>query len=235
MSLRSPCIAAWASRPPGPTDLPSQAPRDPKPGQSPAATYFGMHCVPPRRVAPGSALACAALLAGCASTTIALDPSPQAPVCERAATALVLWAPEWRPDQKDVVEREAAAAAGLEAFFDSSGCFARAEIRRIPDLGSATVSAHAASASGQFSRTVVIGVRELGPVVKLLSSAALVEGGTEVALKIAAYPAAPGTQPREFTVRWQRGGPGVVKGVASLPQDMQAALRAGLQPGATAN
>lgn len=153
-------------------------------------------------------------------------------MCERAATALVLWAPEWRADQKDVVDREAAAAAGLNAFFDNSGCFARTEIRRIPDLGPATVSAQAA---GQFGRTVVIGVRELGPVVRLLSSAALVEGGTEVVLKIAAHPAAPGARPREFTVRWHSGGPGVVKGVASLPEDMQAALRAGLQPGAAAN
>jgi hypothetical protein len=183
-----------------------------------------------------AALACAGLLAGCASTTVTLDPSPQAPVCERTATALVLWAPEWRPDQKDVVEREAAAAKGLNAFFGSSACFARAEIRRVPDLGPATVSAQAAPATGPFGRTVVVGVRELGPVVKLLSSAALVEGGTQVVLKIAAYPAPPGAaQPREFTVHWQSGGPGVVKGVASLPEDMQAALRAGLQPGAAAD
>ena len=189
------------------------------------------------RAATGRALgvACAAVLAACASTTVSLDPAPQAPVCERAATALVLWAPEWRADQKDVVEREAAAAAGMNAFFGVSGCFASTEIRRVPDLGPATVSAQAASTSGQPGRIVVIGVRELGPVVKLLASAALVEGSTEVVLKIAAYPATPGARPREFTVHWQSGGPGVVKGVASLPEDMQAALRAGLQPDAAAN
>lgn len=189
-----------------------------------------------RQLTAGAAsLVCAGLLAGCASTTVSLEPSPQAPVCEPTATALVLWAPDWRADQKDVAEREAAAAAGLNAFFDSSGCFARTQIRRIPDLGPGTVSAQAASASGPFGRIVVIGVRELGPVVKLLSSAALVEGGTEVILKVTALPEAPGTQPREFTVRWQSGGPGVVKGVASLPEDMQAALRAALQPGPAAN
>jgi len=32
-------------------------------------------------------------------------------------------------------------------------------------------------------------------------------------------------------VHWAHGGPGVIKGVATLPQDMQAALAAGLQPG----
>lgn len=180
------------------------------------------------------ALLCGVLLAGCASTAITLSPSPQAPVCKRSATALVLWAPEWRPDQKDVVAREVAAATGLRNFLGSSGCFARSELRRIPDLSPTTVSAQVASAAGQFSRVIVIGVRELGPVVNLLSSAALVEGGTEVALQVAAYSAPGVAQPREFTVHWRNGGPGVVKGVASLPGDMQAALLAGLQPGTAA-
>lgn len=175
-------------------------------------------------------LLCIALLAGCASTDITLNPSPQAPVCERTATALVLWAPEWRPDQKDVVDREVAAATGLKNFFGSSGCFARSELRRIPSLSPAAVSAQVASEAGQFTRVVLIGVRELGPVVKLLSSAALVEGGTEVVLQVTTYLVPGVVQPREFTVHWRNGGPGVVKGVASLPGDMQAALLAGLQP-----
>lgn len=170
-----------------------------------------------------------ALLAGCASTTVTLNPSPQAPVCESTATALVLWAPEWRPDQKDVVDREVAAATGLKSFFGGSGCFARSELRRIPSLSPATVSAQVASA-GQFTRIVVIGVRELGPVVKLLSSAALIEGGTEVVLQVITHSVPGVLQPREFTVHWRNGGPGVLKGVASLPDDIQAALLAGLQP-----
>jgi hypothetical protein len=36
--------------------------------------------------------------------------------------------------------------------------------------------------------------------------------------------------PRAFTVQWRNGGPGVVKGVATLAQDLQAALAAALQP-----
>ena len=177
-----------------------------------------------------SAVLCGVLLAGCASTAITLSPSPQAPVCERTATALVLWAPEWRPDQKDVIEREVAATTGLKNFLGSSSCFARSELRRIPDLTPTTVSAQAAAADGQFTRIVVIGVRELGPVVKLLSSVALVEGGTEVVLQVTAYSVPAVTQAREFTVHWRNGGPGVVKGVASLPGDMEDALLAGLQP-----
>lgn len=177
-----------------------------------------------------SALLCSAFLAGCASTAITLQPSPQAPVCEDTATALVLWAPEWRPDQKDVIDREEAAATGLKNFFGSSGCFARSELRRIPSLSPTAVSAQIAAEAGQFTRFVVIGVRELGPVVRLLSSAALVEGGTEVVLQVTAYSVPGAAQPREFAVHWRNGGPGVVKGVASLPGDMQAALFAGLQP-----
>ena len=179
-------------------------------------------------------LLCGALLAGCASTTITLNPSPQAPVCERPAAALVLWAPQWRADQKDAGERELAAATGLKNFLGSSGCFARSELRRIPDLSPATVSTQVSLAAGQFTQVVAIGVRELGPVVRLLSSAALVEGGTEVVLQVIAYPVPGSAPPREFTVHWRNGGPGVVKGVAGLSGDMQAAPLAGLQPGPAA-
>lgn len=175
-----------------------------------------------------------ALLAGCASTSVTLTPPNPLPVCDRSAAALVLWAPQWRPDQKDVVQREEAATAGLERFLATPDCFARSELRRVADLAPATIRAQSANTLGQFTRVVAIGVRELGPIVKLLSSAALVEGGTEVVLQVTDYSAAGAVPAREFTVHWKNGGPGVVKGVASLPDDLQAALRAGLQAGAGA-
>lgn len=174
-----------------------------------------------------------AFLAGCASTTVTHSPSPQAPVCDRTATALVLWAPQWRVDQKEIADREAAAEAGLRTFLERSRCFAHAELRRVSSLDRSSVSALAASDVAQFEKGVVIGVRELGRVVKLLSSAALVEGGTEVVLHIAVHSSPQVDQPREFTVHWQQGGPGVIKGVAGLSGDMQSALRAGLQPSGT--
>lgn len=175
---------------------------------------------------------CCALLAACASTAVTFTPSPQTPVCDRTATALVLWAPQWRPDQKDVAAREAAAASGLERFFADSGCFARTALRRGSDLSPATVTSQWAASGGQFDTVLTIAVRELGPVVRLFSSAALVEGGTEVVLHVSVR-AGPTVGPaRAFTVHWRNGGPGVVKGVASLPDDMDAALHAGLQPAA---
>lgn len=173
---------------------------------------------------------CALLLAACASTNVTLSPSPQAPVCDRSASALVLWAPQWRPDQKDVAAREEAAASGLSSFFASSGCFARTELRRVSSLSPSVVNTTLAASAGQFSAVVTIAVRELGPVVKLLSSASLVEGGTEAVLQVSSNRLQPSSQPREFTIHWRHGGPGVVKGVASLPSDMSAALRSGLQP-----
>jgi len=171
----------------------------------------------------------ATLLAACASTTVTLTPSPQSPVCERSAKALVLWMPLWRPDQKDVAAREAAAAAGLNSFFASSHCFARTELRRVNSLNHVTITEQSEQ-SGPFDTVVTITVRELGPVVKLLSSASLIEGGTEVVLQVTARSVASSGATREFMVHWRNGGPGVVKGVASLPSDMSAALRSGLQP-----
>lgn len=181
-----------------------------------------------------SASLSAALLAACASTNVTLSPSPQEPVCDHKATALVLWAPQWRPDQKDVADREAAAASGLGNFFASSGCFARTELRRVTSLSTAAVASEVAASGGQYSPVVTIAVRELGPVVKLLSSASLVEGGTEVVLEVTSRSSQPAHQQRDFTVHWRNSGPGVVKGVATLTADLQAALRSGLRPATAA-
>lgn len=198
------------------------------PGQQARRKEYFERRAPP--VAVTAAGLCLAVLAACASTEVALSPSPQAPVCDRSATALVLWAPQWRPDQKDVAARDEAAASGLGSFFAGAGCFARTELRRVSMLGPSAVDAERDASGDQFDVMVSIAVLELGPVVKLLASASLVEGGTEVVLRIASWQPRRPTPPREFTVHWRHGGPGVVKGVASLPDDMVAALRSGLQP-----
>lgn len=169
-------------------------------------------------------------LAGCATTTVHVTPPPQTPVCDRERSALVLWTPQRRPNQKDVPKREAAAEIGLKEFLQASGCFKSSELRRLPNITPAGVGAETTSTNGRFDKVITLTLRELGPVVKLLSTFALVEGGTEVLFQVAEYLLPEKVQTRTFTVHWQNGGPGVIKGVASLPQDMQAALIMGLQP-----
>lgn len=175
------------------------------------------------------AVACAVLI-GCATTTIRVTPSPQTPVCDSGASTLILWAPQWRPNQKDVPEREAAAEAGLKEFLQNSGCFANSELRRLPQTTPPIVAAEIAWANGRFDKVITITLRELGPVLKLFSSPALIDGGTEVVLQVSEYLLPSEKQTRMFTVHWQNGGPGVIKGVRSLRQDMKAALVMGLQP-----
>lgn len=179
-----------------------------------------------RRLAPWPLIA---LLCACASTTVSLAPSPQAPLCDRVASALVLWAPQWRPDQKDVASREDAAATGLSEFFDSSDCFQRVELASPSRLTPAEVRRHVAAAATAFSRVIGIEVLELGPEVKLLSGPALIEGGTHIVLRIIEYSPDALHERRRFVVDWRHGGPGIVQGVESLPRDLQAAVRAGLQ------
>lgn len=188
-----------------------------------------MNFIPP---VPGSALALAMLaLGGCAATSSTqFKPSPQPPVCQASAAAVVVWAPQWRPDQKDVPAREAAAAEGIDRFFKDSGCFASVSVRRVAQLSASAIQSAASDAAPRHDRLVAIAVRELGPVVRIGTSLALVEGGTEVVLDIEEY-RLPSSAPRSFSVHWAHGGPGVIKGVATLPQDIQAALKAGLQPG----
>ena len=171
-------------------------------------------------------LLCAGMLAGCAATTtVTRTPPDAAPVCapESDAKVSVVWRTQWRPDQKDVPAREAAAAEGIRAFFAQGRCFRSATVARADGAPGAA----GAQADGKGLR-LLLTVRELGPTVKLLSSAALVEGGTEVVFDVTVLDGsgAPARQP--YSVRWADGGPGVVKGVGSLAGDMASALRVGL-------
>jgi len=174
------------------------------------------------------------LLSGCAATTtFTLTPAPQPPICQRGSQSLhavVLWGSKWRIGQKEVSEREVAAQAGIERFFRESGCFAQARVRRLATAPEPGEQAAALAGAANVNLVVVVLVRELGPVVRLGSSAALIEGGTEVVLEISTFEPRVSTPVRAFSTHWQNGGPGVLKGVASLPADMESALAASLQP-----
>ena len=67
-------------------------------------------------------------------------------------------------------------------------------------------------------------------MIELLSSLALIDGGTDVVLQVDEYIPPVEIPTRTFTVRWRNGGPGVIKGVASLPPELRAALITALQP-----
>ena len=89
----------------------------------------------------------------------------------------------------------------------------------------------AATAKPTATRVLVLTVRELGPVLKLGASVALIEGGTEVVMRIDYYDLVQSNATRNSQVHWKNGGAGVIKGVATLPDDIHAALAATLKPG----
>lgn len=153
-------------------------------------------------------------VAGCASTvTVDITPSIDRTLCRPDVAAEVWWTTRWRADQKDVPLRNAAAEQGIQQFLSKPGCFATTVLHRgtPPSAG----SPHGAA-------RIVLVVRELGPTLRIGSSLALVDGATEVVFDIETA----GEQhiPPRITVHWREGGPGTVKGVASLPADMAAAL-----------
>lgn len=184
---------------------------------------------------------CIALL-GCASTKVERSGLPAAePLCQAGVerlSALVLWGPLWRADQKDVPLREAAAQRGLERFFADSRCFAKVDIRRLASERlmqgppTAELLALAAAATPAPDKVLVITVRELGPVVQLLASPALVEGGTEVVLEMKAVNVRTGHSVASVRTHWKNGGAFVIKGTGALDVDMSSALQAALLPDA---
>jgi len=167
------------------------------------------------------------LLSACAATTTVITTPPgQAPVCQPDTDlrVAVRWGTNWRLDQKDVVNREAAASKGITDFFASAKCFRSSSVSR---SGASNGKSRVPEGSDLL---LLLTVRELGPVVKLLSSAALVEGGTEAVVDVALFRPRQDLPIRQFTIQWRDGGPGVLKGVRTLPQDMASALAAGLLP-----
>ena len=203
-------------------------------GSSPARRaipYHRRHCV----LRPASVIFAGLLVAGCASTRVeTTGQKPLQPLCDASARALVVWGPHWRADQKDVGDRVAAADRGVSDFFNSGACFGAVEIRRLAGnnaavIPSASELAALALVHGPSPDVVVaITVLELGPVVRLLGSPALVEGGTEVVLEVRAVNVASLRPLGDFRIHWQQGGAWVLKGVGSLAQDMTAALDAAM-------
>ena len=180
------------------------------------------------------------VLTGCASTKFETTGSaPTQVLCESKdehVPALVLWGTHWRTDQKDIPLREASAQQGIEEFFAKSGCYSQVQVLRTVEgrpsieLSENEIQKLAVASSIKPSKLLIIVVREFGPTVKLLSSAALIEGGTEVTLDIQAKNLNPQETLADFTVHWKNGGPGVIKGVKNLAEDMRTALQAALKP-----
>jgi hypothetical protein len=198
----------------------------------------------PRTLNRAALLAALALcfgLAGCASTTVeTAGVTLKQPLCEAGAeklSVLVLWGPVWRPDQKEPSLREAAALRGIQDFFASIDCVAHADIRRLDGGQSAKVPADtelfalASSAAPVPDRVLVIVVRELGPTL-LIGVPVLVEGSTEAVLELRVLDVHANQSVANFRTHWKNGGTFVIKGVKTLAEDMTAALRATLAPGA---
>jgi hypothetical protein len=183
--------------------------------------------------------ACSVLLAACATTQVQNTGAPPSQsLCQTGdapLSALVLWSPRWRPDQKDVPLREAAAQRGLENFFaPPASCYARSALMRASTAGvfsEPQAMILAASVRPMPDRIIIVTVKELGPVVKLLSSAKLLEGGTEVVLETRLLDARSGALLADRRTHWQNGGAFVIKGVSTLDQDMQAALQTAFSAG----
>ena len=110
----------------------------------------------------------------------------------------MLWTTEWRKDQKDLPERELAAADGLNQFFKTASCSKSTSIQRIPSASNQSAEATIAAAIKEFDKVVLITIRELGPVAKIGASLALVGGSAEVVLDTSEQMVTK-SPPRKFT------------------------------------
>ncbi len=116
---------------------------------------------------------------------------------------------------------------------ESRRVYRQVEGRESIDLPPGEIPALAAAYGGAPNYVLFITVRELGPIVNLFSFPALVEGGTDVVLGIRPASPSTGETRANFTAHWQNGGPWVIKGIATLEQDIGSALREVLKSSAS--
>jgi len=193
-----------------------------------------------KRTAVATTLCFAALLVGCATTNFeTAGDAPAQPLCQskgESLSALVLWGPVWRPNQKDVRLREEAALQGIEDFAAHARCFEAVTIHRLEGGRVAEIPTNEqvralAAAEGKIpDRVLVITVHELGPVIQVLGSVAAFGGGTEVVLGLQARDPRSGAPITQLRTHWRNGGSFVIKGTKTLPQDMRSALQAAMAP-----
>jgi hypothetical protein len=152
----------------------------------------------------------------------------------RKFSALVLWGPVWRANQKDVPLREEAALRGIEDF--AATCFGTVTIHRLEGGRLAEtptdeqVRELAAKEVLPPDRVLVVIVRELGPVIQILGPVAALGGGTEVVLELQTRDPRSGEHIVKLQTNWHNGGSFVIKSTKSLPQDLRSALQAVLVP-----
>jgi hypothetical protein len=180
-------------------------------------------------------LLAAALLAGCASTTVETTGSAlKAPLCkpgEAPRSIYVVWGPEWRSDQKEPAERETLAQKGIEEFLAGLPCLNAVGVKRFPAGGAMPTNEQllnlARSATPPADVAVLVVVHELGPIL-LIGIPVIVEGGTEVVIDVRVLETATSRTLAESRTHWKNGGTFVIKGTGSLAKDMASALRAAL-------
>lgn len=185
---------------------------------------------------------CVVALTGCATTRVDISGSSmKEPLCgpdTEKISALVLWGPQWRPDQKEPPRREAAALRGIQDFFEDAGCVAPVDIRRLPGDRYVDVLPDddllRAAAAPARDRVLLIIVHELGPKL-LIGIPVIVRGGTEAVIDVHVVDVHTSESLASVRTHWENGGTFVIKGVKSLPEDMTAALRATLVSSAPAS
>ncbi|MFC4424834.1 hypothetical protein [Deinococcus navajonensis] len=173
--------------------------------------------------------AIALLLSGCATTRLSATGTPPGKICSTDHSQVpttIFWTTYWRPDQKEPALREAAALHGMETFASGQPCLTTSRIQRLPLtslLSEQEMLALTASLAPESRRSIIIVVRELGPMVRL-GFPVLVAGGTEVMMELLVLDA-PGKKAVFHTrVHWEHGGPFYLRDTANLDKDMSAAL-----------
>lgn len=178
----------------------------------------------------------AILVVGCATTHIQTHVVGRGlPLCQTNSSSdsvLVLWGTAWRENQKEPTLREVIADRGIHRFFAQASCYQKVDILNAI-AGRSTIVLSDTEAlpwaatfnNGTYSKIVVLRVEELGPLLNIHLSPVLWDGATEVVFNVRVLTVSSTSLEVDASVQWKNGGAFVLRGLGSLEEDLQAALR----------
>lgn len=168
---------------------------------------------------------------GCSATIVRPHVAAgEAPLCADVRSlgeVAVLVESAWRPDQKDVEERDRLAHEGVRRVFDDVACASRVEVLPLARWSSALEGDRLDElAEAGFETVVFVRIEELGPNVALTFSLPLLWiGNSEVQIRMRAVHIPTRSVLLDAGVARFRGGPFQLRPASWAQAELESALR----------
>lgn len=164
------------------------------------------------------------MLNSCASTIINSHKIGTTKELCSKKSVLVFWGTAWRDNQKEKNLREEIASKAINKYFSNSKCFSDFKVvKNLNNKESISLSDTELlnqTKDSKIDKIITIRIEELGPILNLNLGLVLVEGATEVKLRVKVIDIKTSSIDYDNSIDWKNGGAYIIKGIGTLESDM---------------